>query len=311
MGEACAEPRERLPSIFPGSWINADFYIWIGHADDHRAWSQLAEARRALESPPPGLPEAALARAREEMLIAEGSDWFWWYGDDHSSDHDLEFDELFRRHVRSIYRALEKPIPEELFVTNITTQPPASAIQQPSGFIQPVIDGEVTSYFEWIGAGCLDAASAAGAMHQVSERPPGIALVEFGFDLDHLYVRIDGTRSMADLLRGGLSVTVRFLKPLGVRLLADTVRGRFDGRLQTRANGGAWTDTDPRGLMVAAGRVVEFGVPFSTLGVKVGDPVAFFVTLTRETTELEQHPRHQPIELEVPDRRFAARNWTA
>ena len=36
-------------------------------------------------------------RAFEELLIAEGSDWFWWYGDDHSSDHDREFDELFRR----------------------------------------------------------------------------------------------------------------------------------------------------------------------------------------------------------------------
>ena len=311
MGEACAEAPERLANVFPGSWINGDFYIWIGHPDDHRAWSQLADARRALESPPPGLPEPALIRAREEMLIAEGSDWFWWYGDDHSSDHDLEFDELFRRHVRNIYRALEKPIPEELFVTNITTQPPTAAIQQPSGFIQPVIDGEVTSYFEWVGAGCLDSATASGAMHQVAERPPGIALVEFGFDLDHLYVRIDGTRPMADLLRAGLSVTVRFLKPLGVRVLADMGQNQFEGRLQSRANGGAWTDNDPRGLAFAAGRVVEIAVPFSTLGVQVGDPVAFFVTLTRDATELEQHPRHLPIELEVPDRRFAARNWTA
>ena len=61
------------------------------------------------------------------MLIAEGSDWFWWYGDDHSSDHDLAFDDLFRRHVRNVYRALDAPIPEELFVTNITTQPPSVA----------------------------------------------------------------------------------------------------------------------------------------------------------------------------------------
>ena len=71
------------------------------------------------------------------MLIAEGSDWFWWYGDDHSSEHDLEFDELFRRHVRNVYRALEKPIPEELWVTNISTTPPAAHIQRPTGFVQP------------------------------------------------------------------------------------------------------------------------------------------------------------------------------
>ena len=37
MSEACAGAQESLPSIFPGSWINGDFYIWIGHPDDHRA----------------------------------------------------------------------------------------------------------------------------------------------------------------------------------------------------------------------------------------------------------------------------------
>src|SRR5687767_6971545 len=41
MSEACTDPREPLTSIFPGSWINGDFYIWIGHGDDHRAWAQL------------------------------------------------------------------------------------------------------------------------------------------------------------------------------------------------------------------------------------------------------------------------------
>lgn len=162
MAEACANPKDSLPSIFPGSWINGDFYIWIGHPDDHRAWSQLAEARRAYDSPGPAVSNTGLARAREELLIAEGSDWFWWYGDDHSSEHDLEFDDLFRRHVRNVYRALEKPIPEELFVTNITTKPPALEISPPSGFITPVIDGEVTSYFEWVGSGCVEAVAAAG-----------------------------------------------------------------------------------------------------------------------------------------------------
>ena len=61
-GEACAAPKDTLPTIFPGSWINADFYIWIGHADDQRAWSQLADARRALESASGVLP-MTVARA--------------------------------------------------------------------------------------------------------------------------------------------------------------------------------------------------------------------------------------------------------
>ena len=311
MSEACADAVEPLPSIFPGSWIGGDFYIWIGHPDDHRAWSQLADARRALDQPPAGVSDAALARAREEVLIAEGSDWFWWYGDDHSSDHDAEFDELFRRHLRNVYRSLEKPIPEELFVTNITTQPPAAGISPATGLIQPVLDGEVTSYFEWVGAGCVDVGSTAGAMHQVSDRPDRISLIEFGFDLEYLYLRVEGTARMGDLLQEGLVVTLRFLKPAGVRVGVRMNGGPVEARLQVRSDADEWRDAGPPGLAAAAGRVLEVRVPFGSLGVRAADPVAFFVILSAEATELEHHPRHQPIEFEVPDRRFAARNWTA
>ena len=312
MSEACADPKETLPSVFPGSWINGDFYIWIGHADDHRAWSQLADARRALDSAPAGLPELALARAHEEMLIAEGSDWFWWYGDDHSSDHDLEFDDLFRRHVRNVYRALDKPIPEELFVTNITTQPPVVEIHRPSGFIDPVIDGEVTSYFEWIGAGCVESSLTSGAMHQVSERATGISVVEFGFNLEHLFVRIDGTRPMHEVVAQGLDLTIRFLKPSGVRVLIQVDDdGKPRPRILRRAQSGDWESINCAGTIAAVGRVAEVQVPFRCLQVDPHTPVAFIVALHRGSTELEHYPRHQAIEFDVPDREFAAVNWTA
>jgi hypothetical protein len=311
MSEACAGASESLTSIFPGSWINADFYIWIGHADDHRAWSQLAEARRTLDAHAPSVSENALAQAREEMFIAEGSDWFWWYGDDHSSDHDLAFDDLFRRHVRNVYRALEAPIPEELFVTNITTQPPAMEIGRPSGLIHPQIDGEVTSYFEWVGAGSFETAATAGAMHQVSEWSGRIALVEFGFDERHLYLRVDGTRPMRELLAGTLGLTVRFLKPAGLQVVLRRDGKLTDVLLVKRSAKGDWDVVDCPGLESAIGRIAELRVPLGCLGIRPSDSVAFFVTLSEGTVEVEQQPRHQPIEAEAPDGRFAARNWTA
>jgi alpha-amylase/alpha-mannosidase (GH57 family) len=311
MSEACATASESLASVFPGSWINSDFYIWIGHPDDHRAWSQLAEARRTLDSPPAGLSDDALARAREELLIAEGSDWFWWYGDDHSSDHDLAFDDLFRRHVRNVYRSLQAPIPEELFVTNITTQPPSAEILPPTGLIHPEIDGEVTSYFEWVGAGTFEVTTVAGAMHQVSEASSRIEVVEFGFSLEHLFIRVDAGRPMRELLVGALGLTVRFLKPAGLQVVL-----RRDGRLADvllvkRSVKGDWDVVDCPGLASAIGRVAEIRIPFSGLGVSRQDSVAFFVTLSEGTVEIEQQPRHEPIQFEVPDRTFGARNWTA
>ena len=171
MREAARQAAPPLDGIFPGSWIDANFYIWIGHRDDQLAWSQLAEAREAVEKP--NGDAAAAARAREEVLIAEGSDWFWWYGDDHSSEHDLEFDDLFRRHLRNVYRLLGKTIPDELFVSNISAGAPPAAERQPAGLLAPVLDGEETTYFEWLGAGLLEVRDTAGAMHQSDRRAAG------------------------------------------------------------------------------------------------------------------------------------------
>jgi len=311
MSDACAGASDVLPTIFPGSWINGDFYIWIGHPDDHRAWSQLAEARRTFDQAAPTVPEAGRARAREELLIAEGSDWFWWYGDDHSSEHDLEFDDLFRRHLRNVYRALDRPIPEELFVTNITTEPPAADIRRPTGFITPVLDGEVTSYFEWIGAGCVEPSGAAGAMHQVAAEEPAIALVEFGFDLENLYVRVDGTRPMAALLTPDLELSVKFLQPAGLKVVVARTAGGLSAALLSRKGDSGWVGREAPQLQVAVGQVLEARIPFASLGLAPRAPVAFIVVLKRGAVEIEHQPRHRPIELAVPGPEFTASHWTA
>ena len=172
MAEACETAAEELAGIFPGSWIDANFYIWIGHADDQRAWSQLADARHALDRPSGVGRRQAWSQAREEVLIAEGSDWFWWYGDDHSSAHDIEFDDLFRRHLRNVYKLLGKPVPDELFVSNISTGVLAAATEaSPCAFFTPTLDGEETSYFEWLGgAGRSRFETWPGAMHRTDGR---------------------------------------------------------------------------------------------------------------------------------------------
>ena len=311
MEEACGPAGDRLPSIFPGSWINGDFYIWIGHRDDHRAWTQLAAARRALDAPGAGATPDALAAAREELLIAEGSDWFWWYGDDHSSSHDAEFDDLFRRHVRNVYRALDRPIPDELFVTNITTVPSAAEIQKPTGFIRPVIDGLRTSYFEWLGSGVLEPAAAGGAMHQVSERS-GLSLVEFGFDLERLFLKIEASRPMDRFLDEDATLQVRFVKPDGRRLEIGRAGGSFTVIWLRRGDTGRWMpEPAPAGFRAAVDRIVELEIPFAALGAAAGDPLSLFVTVARGGAPVEQQPPDRPIELEVPDRAFAAANWTA
>jgi alpha-amylase/alpha-mannosidase (GH57 family) len=83
-----------LTHVIPGSWINANFDIWLGSEEDNRAWELLNDARDffALRSGDPSLDPAKVKLAEQEVWIAEGSDWCWWYGPEHSSAHDAEFD---------------------------------------------------------------------------------------------------------------------------------------------------------------------------------------------------------------------------
>jgi alpha-amylase/alpha-mannosidase (GH57 family) len=323
MSEACLAAKTELPGIFPGSWIDSNFYIWIGHRDDQRAWSQLADAREALDTP--GHADAgAVARARDEVLIAEGSDWFWWYGDDHSSEHDLEFDDLFRRHLRNVYGLLLKPVPDELFVSNISAGATPPTEYGPTGLLTPILDGEDTSYFEWLGAGTLEIREISGAMHQTEPRPAVITQVRFGFDYEQLYVSLAGMDRILDLLAEGYELSLKFLKPESVRFSVRHVLGRLRGTFwDRRPVEPYWVERGPGGATVAAARLLEVAIPLADLlgqgrfdaGSAPGDQpaarLAFFVAVYDPAgAELERHPAYHPIETEVPDRGFEARNWT-
>ncbi len=271
MAEACATPGAApgtIESIFPGSWIDSNFSIWIGHRDDQMAWSQLGDAREALERAS-GAPATAVEQAREELLIAEGSDWFWWYGDDHSSDHDAEFDDLFRRHLRNVYRLLQQPVPEELFVSNISAALTIQEEQPPSAWLSPTIDGEATSYFEWLGAGTFEIPVHQGAMHQTGAVPRILTRVLFGFSASHLFVRLDGERRLADLMAEGHGFSLTFLHPSRQRLEVEpsgratwsgTSGPRRPGRGRHRAGGGGPAG-GPRGGGRRIGGLLRVGQP--------------------------------------------------
>src|SRR5262249_28745605 len=75
-------------SLVPGSWINANFNVWIGAPEDNRSWDYLSHARDFYEEHAAGCSEAQRQLAYQELLIAEGSDWNWWYGPEHHSAND-------------------------------------------------------------------------------------------------------------------------------------------------------------------------------------------------------------------------------
>jgi alpha-amylase/alpha-mannosidase (GH57 family) len=183
------------PGIFPASWINANFDVWIGHAEDVAAWELLWDARetyaRAAEGAKNGRADAptktALAEAYESLLAAEGSDWCWWFGPEHSTANDAEFDALFRKHLTGIYLALERVPPEEL-AKPIKRQPEHALELAPTGFLRTKIDGRDTSYFEWLGAGLFSPERRGGSMHG---RVFYLRELRYGFEEERFCVRVD------------------------------------------------------------------------------------------------------------------------
>lgn len=189
-------------SIFPASWINANFDVWIGHSEDVAAWEFLWDAReafaRASDAHKEGLPsaptETALRLAYESLLVAEGSDWCWWFGPEHSTVNDAEFDALFRKHLTEAYLALGLSAPEEL--GNPIKRHAEPAVQlAPAGLLRVRVDGRETSYFEWLGAGLYSPERRGGAMHG---RTYYLHEIRYGFGEDCLFVRVDPFREAID-----------------------------------------------------------------------------------------------------------------
>ncbi len=184
-------PGDRLHS---GSWVDGSFTTWIGDPAKNRAWDLLFDARQTLANHPEATEEAN-PDAWEALYAAEGSDWFWWFGEGHSSNQDAMFDQLLREHLAALYQALGEPVPTSVrHPVEIHTE---RGDHQPEGFIHPVIDGRGDEQ-DWDKAGRIEIGAARGTMHRSS------AIQRLWYGVDHLnfYLRLDfksGTRLGADI----------------------------------------------------------------------------------------------------------------
>jgi alpha-amylase/alpha-mannosidase (GH57 family) len=289
-------PAGELTRIHPGSWINANYDIWIGASEDNHGWECLLDARALWEkfsqSPEAKkLDPACLKMAYEELLIAEGSDWFWWYGPEHSSDNRPEFDKLFRDHLANFYRLVGKTPPDELS-RPILEMRLIEYHEPPLGSIAPVIDGEVTSYFEWMGAGHYRPDERQGAMHG---RKIHVREVRYGSDGESLFVRLDFHLTQAGAMAG---MEVR----CSIEVPGSKAGRETEYRLQLARDGVEVIGAEgpgalaPGALRAAYRRVLEVAVPLAALGGGPDSSVRFQLSLWEDGLPLDAQPAQGWIE---------------
>ena len=309
--------RATLTRLHSGSWIDSDFHIWIADPVKNRAWELLLRARkrwqRAVDDAgdksrsDAGLSAGRIEEAYGHLLAAEGSDWFWWFGEPFHSAEDATFDRLFRAHLAAAWSALGESVPAELGEP-VARGGPSRQAQPPRGLISPTIDGKINRYFDWVDAGRYEVPRGAAMAEG-----PVFTTLHFGFDERTLYLRLDPAPDARARLRGAaLEVTivddareVQLSAPLAAEHFSLRDRGTPDGGDDVAR---PWRDLGQGGVL-GFGEVVELSVPFASLQLAPGARIEFMVQLHQGEVALGRFPRDGRLSLTVPDKNFAADHW--
>ncbi|MDP8257240.1 MAG: glycoside hydrolase family 57 protein [Candidatus Alcyoniella australis] len=306
IGEYLSRVREpaTIERLHSGSWINADYNVWIGHPEENQAWNLLGQTRQMLVSRQrrgPALEQSKIDRAWELIYQAEGSDWFWWFGDDFTNPQKDVFDGLFRSKLAAVFRELDEPLPDELQRPLSRDEHQADPLEPPLDFITPRIDGRVTHFYEWENAGVLKFGQSRGQMHLGRSL---LANAFYGFDLQNFYLRLDPCAELLSepevmaslLIEGPATFEARFAL-------------RFDGSLSSytlsRSEGG-----EQQIESIAGHDVIELALPFAAINAEVDQRYRLQLRLYKSGIELDRLPRYDSLELQIPDKSFQNLMWS-
>ena len=287
---------KKLSKLYSGSWINRNFQLWIGEPTKNQAWNALKKVRddfMQFVAKNPAHPN--IDKARHEIYIAEGSDWFWWYGEPNNSGQDHVFDYLFREHLKNVYKLLEIEVPQYL---NVPISMPNSPSSLPTAAITPSMDGQDKIDDEWLNAGIISLSE-----NSYSEDINLFDKIKFGFDKDNIYLRFyidneikenntQAVRQMFIYLRNRsklqnlshirlISKTEDIYQLLREKFGAEIKISFVNGMLRplqfskSMANG-LWCMQNNEQIKVAYDSVIDISIPFDVIDVAEGEMVEFF-----------------------------------
>jgi alpha-amylase/alpha-mannosidase (GH57 family) len=295
-----------LKGLVPGSWINANFNVWIGAPEDNRAWDYLQAARDFYAQSGSRATEESKRLAFDELLISEGSDWNWWYGPEHHSANDREFDDLYRKHLWNVYQALGTQAPDYL-AQPITTSFGRPYFVPQTAYIRPRIEGVASRYFDWIGAAVYTADQRSSAMHG---KQFVLDSVYAGIDESNVYGRVDFAGQVPDgdleliinlenarALPGGEFSPDGHIRKLRLKVMLSnrTIAG-YD---LTCGEQGKCSKKCSEQLEMRLLKILEFKMPLNCVGAEQGDTVRLRFSLWRERLPIDALPLEGWIDLKV------------
>jgi len=306
-------PKGKIDRLFAGSWISHNFRVWIGHDEDNAACDMLSEARSRLVEVQEQLKEEPEGRVRvtlawEEVYAAEGSDWFWWFGDDHCSANDADFDLLFRKHIKRIYSLIGLEAPTKLDLPIMGADRVIVPATQPRAYINPVIDGAVTDYYEWISSGLISNQSFGSSMHREAYKEVLLDGIVYGFSPTELFFRFDYLEGREPYTKPW-SFTINFVAPAHIKVSGTVEGGVCNNQIYSQGSKpGTWSE--PRAVTrIASGKVLEIALPLKDLNASSGDKITFFINIDSEDYGHERWPARGLLAIETPGEEFEEEHW--
>ncbi|HHT9129381.1 MAG TPA: hypothetical protein ACFYEC_00765, partial [Candidatus Brocadiaceae bacterium] len=242
--------------------------------------------------------------AWEEIFIAEGSDWFWWFGDEHFTHYKDEFDSLFRLHLKNVYKLFDVDYPRILDAPVAARTARRKPYTLPKRFLEVKLDGVVSNYFEWLDAGIYNASKDMDAMHRTSAQP--INGVYFGFNIDNLFIRVDFNRELFSqyIKRGKLVIT--FVQPAEVQIYTTGLMEKpLRFRIKNKQQGYNGRDF----YSISFDKVMELSCSFVDLGFFPGIDVEFFIELMKDNEVIQRVPLRTVFCFSVPSKDFERMMW--
>ena len=194
-------------------------------------------------------PKTMRELAYEELLIAEGSDWCWWYGPEHGSDNRPEFDQLYRDHLSNVYRALGEEPPAHLsrpILTGAAGRVSRAAVESDSRDARRRSDFVLSS--GW-ARGAIGPIRAPARCMRVSLRCARFSTAAMRRDL---FVRVDGSKSAkfgietehgAAVVRRATGRIIEMQTPISCKRFRVTVAR--DGLPETTVPKEGWIEITP------------------------------------------------------------------
>jgi alpha-amylase/alpha-mannosidase (GH57 family) len=291
-----------LDHLVPGSWINANFNVWIGAPEDNKSWDYLSEARDLYERVKNKVDLEKAKLAFEELLIAEGSDWNWWYGPEHHSANDRDFDELYRKHLSNVYQLLGAEVPLYL------AQPIAGGTVRPNyvpqtALISPRVGAGLIRYFDWLGAAVYNADRHTSAMHGkqflLDAIYAGVSDESLFGRLDFCELPTEPVQLVVNLeVSGGDGNDLADRSHLRWKIAAEIDKGL--GRWELRNSEVlASSEHDIESVVVAMTKMFEFQLPLSLLRAHHGTTIHLRFSLWREGLPIDALPVEGAVQLPV------------